>query len=175
MIFWCKLCGAILVLSGSVGVAYSFIKETQKQIQTLETIRRMMRLLQSEVSHRNLSLTEAFAAVSDRLPGVFGNFMTGVCDEWHRRAGTTLAVIWREKTYACLSDEAMKKNELSTLAEFGEQLGFQEREMQLTMLELYERQLQEDIARMTVKARETGRIYRLLGVMGGVFAIIILI
>lgn len=175
MIFGCKLFGATLVLAGSMGFAYCLIYETQRHIHTLDMTRQMLLLLQSEVSHRNLSLTEAFAAVSDRLPGAFQTFMRGIYDEWKRRDGTELAVIWREQAYDCLSKEGMTKKELDVLAAFGEQIGFQDRDMQLSQLLMYDNELQQEVARMSEKARETGRIYRLLGIMGGALIIIILI
>ncbi len=175
MMLFCKLCGAMLVLTGCMGVAAGLIHETKCHISALNTIRCMMMLLQSEVSYKNLSLVEAFLEISDRLPEAFKHFMKAMHEEWNKRDGTELAVIWREQAYRCLQNVRMKKHELDVFASFGEQLGFQDRNMQLTQLQMYENSLKEEAEHMTQKARETGRIYRLLGIMGGIFIIIILI
>ncbi len=165
-----KACGILCILSGSIGFSYSFIHNMKNAIRLKRELIRMLRLMDGEIRHRNLNLPECFSITADRLSSPVSDFLKELCTAIKRHEGVTLPKLWGEK--ASLYFPPM---ELTQLCKFGEELGFHDQSMQLSAIRQYEILLQAEINETEKKMSETGRIYSALGVLGGVFIVIILI
>ena len=74
-----------------------------------------------------------------------------------------------------LKKSSLRREEKEKLGRLGEGLGYLDLEMQLSTMELYLEQLEGDIQRAEEEIQSKQRLYRSLGVAGGIFLVILLI
>lgn len=170
-----KIIGVILIVAGCTGMGFSFGGDLKERLTSLKLLRRMALLLRSEIKYRNTVLAEAFYHVAGNMGGACGRFLENVHKALEEKSGRGFAEIWEAAVDCELSGEALCAKDILILKELGGQLGFLDREMQLTTLDLYLEQVGQEIAAAEAGIREKVRIYGCLGVMGGLFLAIILL
>lgn len=176
-----RICGALLILAGSIGISYSFNHDMRCYIALKRELIKMLQLLEGEIRHRNLNLPECFASVPDRLSEPVAGFLTKLTEELRYREGTALSVLWSEKVHAYFSSAAgptrciLKDGDIEGLCGFGEEFGYRDQTMQINMIQQYEARLEEEVSGTLKQMQETSRIYSTMGVLGGVFVIVVLL
>ena len=148
-----KTAGAFLSLLASTGIGVSFSMDLKKRCEELRILKRLAAMLRGEIRYAKTPLPEAFVRIAQRLSEPFQGFLEEVAEEQTRLTGAD-----RER--------------LKTL---GEVLGYLDREMQLAAIDLYLEQLDCGIAEALEDRGSKERLYRSLGVAGGIFLVILLI
>lgn len=97
----------------------------------------------------------------------------GIC----MQEGESLQEIWRREVMALKSDTGripLEQGDLEQLAHLGEHLGYLDVDMQERTLKLYLEQLDLTIDYLRQNQREKCRLYTSLGIMGGMFLVIVM-
>lgn len=176
-----RLMGAVLIILGSIGISYSLICDMRKAVELKKDMIKLLQLLESEIRHRKLNLSECFMAIADRMSGPVSVFLSELAEELQYKTGTPLSELWQDKVKQHFEQPndrfaaVLKENEIVQLCRFGAELGFSDQTMQLNIIRQYEQQLGEEVDRAVKKIRDTSRIYGAMGVMGGAFIVIMLL
>ncbi|MDO5573481.1 MAG: stage III sporulation protein AB [bacterium] len=176
-----KILGVVLIMTGSIGVSCRIIHDMKKEVELKKNLIKMLQLLESEIRHHHLNLPECFAVTAGRLTGQVAAFLMDLSDDLKNKMGTSLSELWQEKVRIHFTsgndaaDGILGECEIVQLCRFGTELGFSDQTIQLNMIRQYEQQLQEDMDRAVMKIRETSRIYRTMGILGGAFLVIMLL
>ena len=170
-----KVCGAILVLIGTVGITYVMNGEMRTVLGLKRELIKMLQLLEGEIRHRNLNLPECFTAIADRLSASVSGFLRGVAEELQQREGIPLSTVWRERAKSYFAQHPLCGKELEAFCKFGEEFGFRDQVMQREIIRQYQTHLEEEASEAMKKLREMTRIYNVLGILGGIFIVVILL
>ena len=74
-----------------------------------------------------------------------------------------------------LHDTSLSKRDKYQLIQFGENLGYLDKEMQMNTLDLFLAQMEEEIYELSKTVKEKTYLYNSLGIMAGIFISIIMI
>ncbi|MCI8853770.1 MAG: hypothetical protein HFI31_03680 [Lachnospiraceae bacterium] len=170
-----KIVGSLLILCCSAGLGAAGAGDLKKHCMELRLLKQALYMLRGEIKYSRAPLPEAFGALADRLPSPFGEFFSGMREELGRRDGRGLSRIWKEEMSRSLKKSSLRREEKEKLGRLGEGLGYLDLEMQLSTMELYLEQLEGDIQRAEEEIQSKQRLYRSLGVAGGIFLVILLI
>lgn len=176
-----KIIGALFVIAGCAGVSYSLNRDIRKAAELKQDLIRMLRLLESEIRHRNLNLPECFLAAAARLTGSTAAFLEDLAEELKHRSGMPLAELWSDKALLHFgkgisgTGGRLKENEMTQLCRFGAGFGFGDQTTQLNMLRQYEQLLVEEAEQAALKQRDTTRIYNTMGVLSGILIVLMLL
>lgn len=170
-----KTAGAFLILLASTGIGVSFSMDLKKRCEELRILKRMAAMLRGEIRYAKTPLPEAFVRIAQRLPEPFRGFLEEVAGELEQADGTGLGEIWNRKICQCLGQTRLTGADRERLKTLGEVLGYLDREMQLAAIDLYLEQLDGGIAEALEDRGSKERLYRSLGVAGGIFLVILLI
>lgn len=169
-----KVIGVILVLCGSSGLGWYMADRGRQHIQLLEELRKKLMLLKGEIVYGNSPLGEACARVAAKSEGEFSSFFDAVSKRIEAQRGEPLYEIWKEETGKLDRNLPLSAEDKQQLEQFGEHLGYLNTEMQERTILLYLEQLEESITYLKEHQREKSRLYTSLGILGGVFLVIIL-
>lgn len=172
MIF--KIIGSICILTACSGLGFNMAKQWTKHLETLETLRKMILLLKSEILYSNAPLAEALEIVGTKSPGILGDFFIGVSDRIKRQDGELFYTMWKQEINGIEADSYLSDTDRNQLESFGEHLGFLDLAQQERTILLYLEQLDLAINYLREHQREKRRLYTSLGVMGGLFLMIIM-
>lgn len=161
--------GLGLVILGCTAMGISAGNEMERRIRDLRELLKFLELLEGEIGYANAVLTEGFRHAARRMKRPYAGFLENMAGHMDELRGDTLREIFEQYVRADLRHTALLEEDREELVCFGEQLGNLDVKMQLAAISLY----REQLSRTCVQARETwkkdSKLYRCLGVMGGLF------
>lgn len=170
-----KIIGCILVMASSTGMGFFFSNEMKCRIVDLKELKKLISLLRGDIRYANTPLPEAISSIARRHNGSFEPFFTSVSSKLHELSGLTFSAIWKEAVEKELLNTSLAKKDKLHLIQFGDNLGYLDKDMQLNTLELYITQLEDEITDSSKTAKEKAYVYNSLGIMAGIFISIIML
>ncbi len=146
-----------------------------ERIRTLEMLLQLVICLRGEISCGNASLPDAFYGAAGRMNGKYREFLINAADRMKAGNGEKLSQICRECAEASLKKSCLTHGEKDAFFSVGEYLGYMDLEMQIKQLSLYEKNLEEEISRLKEEASGKKRLYRSLGILGGLLLAVLLV
>lgn len=152
-------------------------RQWRERLRLLEKLRQMIYFLKGEITYSHAPLAEALERVGKREPGPLGRLFTaaalGIC----RQEGESLQEIWSREVKALSSPQVrlpLTDEDLKQLEELGGNLGYLDVDMQERTLGLYLERLDLAIGYLRTNQKEKCRLYTSLGIMGGMFLVIVM-
>ena len=170
-----RIVGCILVVAAGTGMGISESIRLSERIHTLEMLLRMVICLKGEIHSQNASLPDAFYGVAARMNGKYREFLINAADRMKAGTGETLSQICRECAKSSLKKSCLTPGEKDAFFSLGKYLGYLDLEMQMRQLSLYEKKLEEEVHRLREEAAGKKKLYRSLGILGGLLAAVLLI
>lgn len=173
--FVMKIIGCILVVVSSTGMGFFFSNEMRCRIEDLKELKKLIGLLRGDIRYANTPLPEAIQVITRRQSGNYSAFFQYVSTKLQELSGHTFSDIWKEAVLLKLTDTSLTKKDKLHMIQFGENLGYLDKEMQMNTMDLFISQLEEEIKDLTKSLKEKSYLYNTLGILCGIFIIIIMI
>ena len=172
-----KWTGAVLVLFSAGGLGIWSAMQWKGRLRMLETLRQMIYFLKGEITYSRAPLAEALERVGKREPGPLGGLFEAAAEGIYMQEGESLQEIWSREVGLLSSPKVrlpLTDEDLEQLTGLGEHLGYLDVDMQERTLKLYLEQLDLSIDYLRTNQREKCRLYTSLGIMGGMFLVIMM-
>ena len=156
-----RIMGAILIIFASGGIGVTKGIELQKYLR--------------EIQYTKAPFSEAFSHIGRRMEGAQGEWLLYLARQIEEKAGATFFQLWTESIDQCLIKSQLKSKDREELKAIGMQMGYLDEQMQLGTIDLYLEQLSFVIQKTREELVMKKRLCNCLGVMGGIFLVIILI
>ncbi|HKL80209.1 MAG TPA: stage III sporulation protein AB [Mobilitalea sp.] len=170
-----KIIGCLLVISSSTGMGFFFSNELKSRISDLKELRKLIVLLRGDIRYGNTPLPEAISAIARRHNGCYEEFFRKVSTKLNELSGTSFLDIWKEAVEQELGQTSLNKKDKQQLIQFGENLGYLDKDMQMNTLDLFITQLEDEILEQVKTAKEKSYLYNSLGIMAGIFISIVML
>ena len=170
-----KIIGCIFIISSCAGMGFLFASEIKRRIEDLKAAKSMALLLRGDIRYAQTALPEALENITKRHDGRLTPFFKKVSKELAQYSGISLAEIWESAMKEELANTSMSKKDRTCFLEFGKQLGYLDKDMQMNHIDWYITQVEEDMQEINLDAKEKIRLYRSLGVLLGIFVIILVL
>lgn len=170
-----KVVGCILIILSSTLMGFYFGNELKSRIKDMKELKKLIILLRGDIRFGSTPLPEAISSIARRHDGCFKGFFTRASEKLNERSGNTFSQVWKEAVENELFSTSLNKKDKSQLIQFGENLGYLDKEMQMNTLELFLTQMEDELQDLTKTAKEKSYLYNTLGIMAGIFISIIMI
>jgi stage III sporulation protein AB len=170
-----KIIGCILVITSSTGIGFYFSSEIRSRIEDLKELKKLIGLLRGDIRYASTPLPEAINSIHRRHGGRFHSFFEYISTKLNELSGHTFSEVWKTAVEKELADTSLNKKDKYHLIQFGDNLGYLDKEMQINTIDLYISQLEEEIKDLSKTVKEKAYLYKTLGIMAGAFIIIIMI
>lgn len=170
-----KIIGCMLVIISSTAIGFYFSNDMRCRIEDLRELRKLISLLRGDIRYANTPLPEAISAIARRNKGNFERFFANTCTKLHELSGLTFSDIWKEAVEKELMNTSLAKKDKFHLIQFGESLGYLDKDMQMNTLDLYISQLEDAITELSKTVKEKSYLYNTLGIMAGIFISIVML
>ncbi len=164
----------MIILSAS---ALGMIKgqELQKRLSDMLEIKRTFVLLKSQIEYTRSTFPAVFAQMARRSEGIYKDWLLYLAKELNKCQANRIRNIWENGVDEVLSKTQLKKAELDLIKSVGTNLGQLDIESQTKAICLFLDQWEETIRKTRVDLDAKKRLSNLLGVLGGVFLVILLV
>ena len=170
-----KITGCILIISSSSGMGFLLANEIKKRIEDLKSAKRVAILLRGDIRYSHTALPEALENVAKRHEGRLSPFLKKVALALHEYNGESFTKIWKRAMEEELKNTSLSKKDKITLSQFGEQLGYLDKDMQMNHIDWYIAQVEEDMMEVASDSKDKMRLYRSLGVLFGILVTILIL
>ncbi len=169
-----KIIGGILVV-GSSGLYGLYLsgKEDYK-ISDLNQMKKALLILKSEISYAHSTLPEAFLNIAERISPPVSEFFFLIAQELFKKQEKKASQLWEEIFTEGLSKTYFDKEDLEAFNGFGKTVGFLDREMQINSIDSTLGYIEQKIALLYEQKQKNSRLYRSLGILGGILVVVVL-
>lgn len=163
----------IISASGLMGIFLS--NRLYLRCKELKNLRRLMQMLETEVTFGATPLPAALRNISNKTEGITSSFFRSISDSLTDRRFYSVREAWVNCAEAVFIESPFKRADIELIKSFGSILGSSDREDQKKHFELFYLQLkhQEDAALEEIK--KSAKVYRSLGFLLGIAVFIVLI
>ena len=174
-IFFIKIIGAICVMTGCCGAGLAMGVSWKRRYVQLGQMQRSLRMLHGEIRYTGAELPEAIDQIALRQEKPFSDFYHGLSEQMRRMDGQSLKTLWQTEIEKCLNNTYLTKEDKQIFLESGSQLGYLDRQMQLSSLEACMAQIEDNQNMIRKNMKEKQKLSVALGLLSGFFIIILLI
>lgn len=170
-----RVTGCILIIGSCSGMGWLFGDEIKRRIDDLKAAKTVAMLLRGDIRFAHTALPEALENVAKRHEGSLAPFLKKIASELKKYTGATFSQIWCKAVAEDLKSTALTKKDKEYLNQFGEQLGYLDKDMQLNHIDLFISQMEEQIKEISIDAKDKIRMYQSLGVLFGILVTIVIL
>ena len=167
-----KFIGGLFVCASSVLFGFSFACKDICRINELSSLKSALYMLKSEIDFSFAAIPEAFLNVSERTSGAIGKFFAD-CGRRLKEGEHILKEIW-EDGICGIKDSYLTSEDLAEFKRLGVVLGSQDKTPQLEIISIVISYIDEKTAELNKAAEKNKRLYRNLGIIGGLLAAIVM-
>lgn len=164
-----KWIGYILIIAACSGIGFAKSGELQKHLDELEELKKLFYLLRSEMQYTRAPFAEIFEKICDKTTEPYKTWMKSLSDRLKIKGTGTFAEIWFLSIKEDFTNSKLKEDEIEGLKNIGKNLGYME------SFDLYIDQLEYNIKQKREAYQSKKKLCQSLGIMGGVFLVILLL
>jgi len=169
-----SLVGAVAIIAGCTAMGFYFAAKEGFRLRDLQEFKKALMILSSEIEHMRTPLPLACANIAKRTAKHISELFRDFSGLLEASAGETAYQLWtqaleRQKPHLYLSDE-----DLDIVEGFGKTLGYLDKEMQQSAIDYAVTYIDDKAAGLISQADKNKRMYRSLGVIGGLLLAIVL-
>lgn len=170
-----KLTGGILtILAGSL-LGGCLAWEQDRICQEMRYLQGLMLRLRGELWYSRMMLSDIFRKLAGEMKEPYDRWLSEMTDRMCRKDGGNLVEIWSQEVGTHLTGNMIPEEERRRLMELGGFLGHADIEMQIRYLDCYLEELADAIKKRRSMLGEKKKLYRSLGVIGGILIAVMLI
>lgn len=170
-----KFLGIGLILASSCGVGFRLSEDFLKRVEDLKNLKKIIFMLRGEIKYNNSTMAEAFETIGNRVENSYKLFFKEAAKALNDLSGQTFMEIWKQMIERNLKDTKLNKKDMERFKSLGDNLGYLDKEMQLSTIDLYLEHLELEIEEGNKNMNANSRLYKCLGIMGGVLVTLIII
>ena len=170
----CKIVGGVLVFAGGCGGGIWMAARKKKRIDILRELEQVLIFLYGEIAYAGADIVEIFRRLAEKTD-YFRSFFLEMGMETGGDHEETLYQLWDRKVGQSPAARWMDKEDLALWKETGKHLGTVDRQTQLQTLQILQKRLRRQLTEAETQYGSQARVYRLVGITGGIFTVILLL
>ena len=164
-----KIIGCLLILAGTTGFGFAKGQELQLHLKELEMIKQIFYFIRSELQYMRAPFEEIFRKVGKKTSGIYGMWLENIAVKLSKKSEQSFEEIWKTSIEECLGNSWLKEDDIKELREVGKNLSY------IETVNLYIEQLEYKIKNTREEYQTKRKLCQSLGIMGGVFLVILLL
>ena len=169
-----RLIGTLLVVVGSVGLGWYFSMRESFRQRDLINFKKALLMLASEIEYKRTTLPEACTNITKRTDGEVSNVFTRFGKLLSENNGETAYQLWVQALKPCQTETHLQPEDFIVLEDFGKTLGYLDKQMQKNAINIAVSYIDEKVTILGTSSEKNKRMYRSLGLCGGMMLSVVL-
>ncbi len=170
-----RVIGSILIITATTGAGYMYGVELKAYLEKMLYLRYVISLIKGEMEYSRAPLAEIFQTVGARVREPWAAWLKTTAREMDRREESAFARIWNRCIDRCLKEAGLKSEHSILVKELGTFLGQVDGDTMDHSLQMYLNRMDLEIEKLREGLASKRRIGNCLGVMGGIFLVVVLL
>ncbi|HWR55569.1 MAG TPA: stage III sporulation protein SpoIIIAB [Negativicutes bacterium] len=170
---WIKMLGATLVIAATSWAGFEAAQRFQQRPRQLRELQSCLQMLETEINYGLTPLPTALEKLAEGREGPIGDFCCAVKNELFAHQGMTMRAAWNISLDLLGKHCALTECDQNILRNFGATLGMSDRHDQIKHLKLAMSQLAAAETSAWEEKLKNERMFRALGILGGLAVVIL--
>lgn len=170
-----RFIGGALIITATTGAGILYGMELQEYLEKLLYLRHIIYMLKGEMEYSSAPLSEIFGRLAVRVKAPYRSWLSAMEKQVEDRQEDAFLKIWIRSVDKYLKELHLKSEHSIQLKELGTCLGQMDGASESRNLQLYLGRMELEIEKVREGMAAKKRIGNCLGVMGGIFLVVILI
>jgi stage III sporulation protein AB len=162
-----RIAGALAVVLGCGGLGFYFSAKEGFRIHELQALKKALLILSSEIEYMRAPLHIACANIAKRTEGTVGALFLQFSQLLAAGEGETAYQHWTAAMESAKDKTFMAAEDLAVADGFGKTLGYLDKHMQQNAIDFTVGYIDEKVVALQMQAHKSKRMYRSLGIIGG--------
>ena len=169
-----RFIGALAVIGGCVGLGMYYAARENFRTRELQEFKKALLILSSEIEYMRSPLAVACANIAKRTESVIGTLFAKFSQTLTSGEGETAYQLWVSAAELVKEKSFMVAEDWDIIDGFGKTLGYLDKNMQQNAIEYAVNYIDDKSAELQLQAGKNKRMYRSLGVIGGLLMTVVL-
>ncbi len=169
-----RLIGGLMVITATTGAGILYGMELQEYLEKLLYIRHVVYMIQGEMEYSGAPVAEVFGRVAGKVKEPYRRWLRAMEKQVEGREEEGLLKIWMRAVDRYLGGLKLKPAHSIQLKELGCYLGQLDLASESRNIQLYLERLELEIEQVRENMAAKKRIGNCLGIMGGIFLVVVL-
>ena len=169
-----RIIGTLLVMAGSVGFGIYFSAKEKFRVQDLLEFKKALMILASEIEYMRATLAEACANISKRTSHGVREIFSDFSDSLAQNEGETAYQLWTAALQKNSQKIFLAQEDKIIFEDFGKTLGYLDKQMEKNAIDFAVKYIDEKAASLQKQSDKNKKMYRSLGVIGGLLIAVVL-
>lgn len=170
-----KLIGGLIICLSMSALGLKKAVMLDKRLEILNEFEKSLILLKGEIKYSAASLPEAVLSVSNRTSELIKEFYERIYEQISNNNELKFKTVWEESVTEVFKDDILSTEDKAVIREPGTQLGHLDVSMQLRSIDLCMDRLKERQMSAAEDIKEKSKLYKTMGVAGGVLVMLVLL
>lgn len=170
-----KLIGGILVLLSATALGSCMAGKMREQEYLMKEIKKVLMLLGGELTYNKTPLPEAFTLVGNRHKGQMQPFLLSMGEALHQQDGGNFLERWNKEAEQWLLPMPLSKEQKREFMELGECFLGTDAIARDNSLAFYVSRVDQELEQLSKTGKDKAYLYRMLGILGGMFLWILIL
>lgn len=163
-----KILGMLLVLTASTLIGYKLSLGFVERLKDIRSVKHLVKMLRGEIKYKVSLLEEAFRNMSNKMDKTYSDFLHNVSNDLAIGTADYEEIISNNLLFL-KKNTALKDKDIEQFRRLLNNLGYLDKEMQLSAIDMYLGELEECEVEARNEQDKNGRLYKILGVFTGLF------
>lgn len=168
-----KIIASMMVIAASSLLGISLSKKYTERVKGINRFITALTMLESEIKFSLTPLSDAFMKIGNTIGYEVGGALKSTADMLNMRTGETAAHAWETSINSRFLP--LNKEDLDILLSFGKSLGISDCENQIKNIQLTVEGLKRNLTSASEESMKNKKIFTNLGVLFGIFIVILLL
>lgn len=170
-----KMTGLILIFFACLGAGCTKGQRLSQRIRQLRQLIRLVEFLKGEISFARTTLPDAFLQISGKLERPMDTFCRQIAEEMRTKKGEEFSHLLLKTIEKTWKNTCLEPEDVEEFYQTASHLGYLDQRMQIHLLEGYLRELQQKTETLMKELPGQRKLFQSLGLLGGVFFVILLV
>lgn len=167
---WQNVFAGVLVMIGAQGFGLALCQDMKSMQYHLQQQRLLVRYIIEEIDYIRRPIREILEEHCEKLGEPYRSFVREVASHRTQEEGRSLQQIWSQEIQ---KNRCYPKGAQETLVRIGESLGCQEEQLQLAVMQMLEKELEEKLEQIKKEKAEKSKLIQTLSLLAGVLCVVI--
>jgi stage III sporulation protein AB len=169
-----KFAGSLIVILSCTFLGFVLSADCRKRPQQLRDLQSMLQMFENQISYLSDVITEAFIRIGKVCRSETGIFFTSTVEILNESRNISACQAWEQSVRQNIKKTALNREDEEILLTFGKMLGCTDLEGQIKNIRLALDQLKHQEVKAEVSRNSNEKMYRSLGILGGIAVVIVL-
>jgi len=169
-----SIAGAVALIAGCTAIGLYLAAKEDFRLRELQELKKALMILSSEIEHMRAPLPAACANIAKRTKNPISKLFLDFSKLLEANGGETAYQLWMQALEGQKSHMHLAEEDWDIIEGFGKTLGYLDKQMQQSAITYAVEYIDEKAVGLLSQADKNKRMYRSLGIIGGLLLAVVL-